>query len=131
MIAGRAGRLVCALAAHDPSHLPLARDVKYTQTGGIGVHAVLKERGLETLMSLRLKVEAGLITEVETLQNPGDSKIVGYQQEDLTEPSRFDLLAEVDRCENGILPMPRYEAMRTIDRRAQGETVSGASRIRP
>ncbi len=63
-----------ALAAHDPSRLPLSKDVKYTETGivkpigqgvwktiegmpryrlnlydpetgGIGVHAVLKERG--------------------------------------------------------------------------------------
>ena len=40
-------------------------------------------------MSLRLKVEAGLITEVETLLSPGDSKIVGCHQEDLTEPSRL------------------------------------------
>ncbi len=134
-----------ALAARDPSRLPLAKDVKYTETGivkrlgeglwktaeglpryrlnlydpetgGIGVHAVLKERGLEMLMSLRLKVEAGLITEVETLLIPGDSKIVGYQQEDLTQPSRlwtrtipvaernsrFELLAAADAYFRGF-----------------------------
>ncbi|HEY0467420.1 MAG TPA: hypothetical protein VGC79_24640, partial [Polyangiaceae bacterium] len=39
--------------------------------------------------SLRLKVEAGLNTFVATLLIPGDSKIVGYQQEDLTQPSRL------------------------------------------
>jgi hypothetical protein len=134
-----------ALAAHDPSRLPLARDVKYTETGivkpigqglwktaeglprfrlnlydpetgGIGVHAVLKERGLEALLSLRLKVEAGLITEVESLIIAGDSKIVGYQQEDLTQPSRlwsrsipvaernsrFELLAAADAYFRGF-----------------------------
>lgn len=134
-----------AMAAHDPSRLPLARDVKYTETGivkpigqglwrtaeglpryrlnlydpetgGIGIHAVLKERGLEALVSLRLKVEAGLITEVEALVIPGDSRIVGYQQEDLTQPSRlwtrtipvpernsrFELLAAADAYFRGF-----------------------------
>jgi hypothetical protein len=144
-LAKHADAYFAALAAHDPSRLPLARDVKYTETGivkplgqgvwktveglpryrlnlydpetgGIGVHAVLKERGLEMLMSLRLKVEAGLITEVETLLIPGDSKIVGYQQEDLTQPSRiwsrsipvpernsrFELLAAADAYFRGF-----------------------------
>jgi len=80
------------------------------ETGGIGIHAVLKERGLESLLWLRLKVEAGRITEVEALIIPGDSRIVGYQQEDLTTPSRLwsraipaPLLPEADRRENGIL----------------------------
>jgi hypothetical protein len=144
-LANHADAYFTALAAHDPSRLPLAKDVKYTETGivkpigqglwktvealpryrlnlydpetgGIGVHAVLKERGLETLLSLRLKVEAGLITEVEALIIPGDSKIVGYQPEDLTQPSRlwtrsipvpernsrFELLAAADAYFRGF-----------------------------
>lgn len=144
-LARHADAYFAALAARDPSRLPLSKDVKYTETGivkpigqglwktaeslpryrlnlydpetgGIGVHAVLKERGLEMLMSLRLKVEAGLITEVETLLIPGDSKIVGYQQEDLTQPSwrwsrsipvternsRFEILAAADAYFRGF-----------------------------
>jgi hypothetical protein len=144
-LARHADAYFIALVAHDPSRLPLSKDVKYTETGiakpigqglwktaeslpryrlnlydpetgGIGIHAVLKERGLEMLLSLRLKVEAGLITEVETLLIPGDSKIVGYQQEDLTQPSRlwtrsipvpernsrFELLAAADAYFRGF-----------------------------
>lgn len=107
-----------ALAADNPSMLPLAPNVKYTetgvvkpigeglwnnvdglpryrvnvydpQTGGIGIHAVVPERGIDTLLSLRLKVEDGLVTEVESLIIAGDSRIVGYQIEDLTVPSRL------------------------------------------
>ncbi|MEJ1961436.1 MAG: hypothetical protein WDO56_07790 [Gammaproteobacteria bacterium] len=117
-LASLADRYFAALAAHDPSKLPLAPNVKYTETGvvkpigkglwttvealpryrlnlydpetgGIGIHAVLRERGVETLLSLRLKVENGLITEVESLVIPGDSRIVGHQPDDLTQPSRL------------------------------------------
>jgi hypothetical protein len=107
-----------ALAAHDPSKLPLAKDVKNTETGlvkavgkglwttaeglpryrlnlydpetgGIGVHAVLRERGVDTLLSLRLKVESGRLTEIESMIIPGDTRIVGQQASDLTQPSRL------------------------------------------
>ena len=98
-LARHADAYFTALAAHDPSRLPLARDLKSTETGivkplgqgvwktveglpryrlnlydpetgGIGVHAVLKERGLEMLMSLRLKVAAGLGRRQEHLAAP-------------------------------------------------------------
>lgn len=144
-----------ALAARDPSRLPLSRDVKYTetgivkpigeglwktaeslpryrlnlydpQTGGIGVHAVLRERGLETLLSLRLKVEAGLITEVETLIIPGDSRIVGYQQEDLTEPSRLWMRS---------IPVPernsRFELLAAADAYFRGFETNGTPEYIP
>ncbi|HTR00686.1 MAG TPA: hypothetical protein VMH83_11870, partial [Candidatus Acidoferrum sp.] len=108
-----------AMAAHDPSKLVLAPNVKYTdtgkvkklgddglwktatglpryrlnlydpETGGIGIHAVVPERGLDTLLSLRLKVENQKVTEVEAMVIAGDSKIVGHQPEDLTQPSRL------------------------------------------
>jgi len=99
-LAKHADAYFTALAAHDPSRLPLARDLKSTETGivkpigqgvwktveglpryrlnlydpetgGIGVHAVLKERGLEMLSRKRLQVEAGLITFVATQLIPG------------------------------------------------------------
>jgi hypothetical protein len=140
-----------ALIAHDPSRLPLAPDVKYTETGivkpigeglwktaetlpryrlnlydpetgGIGIHAVLKERGLEALLSLRLKVEAGRITEVEALIIPGDSRIVGYQQEDLTTPSRLWTRS---------IPVPernsRYELLAAADAYFRGFETNGTS----
>jgi len=140
-----------ALVAHDPSRLPLAPDVKYTETGivkrigeglwktaqslpryrlnlydpetgGIGVHAVLKERGLETLLSLRLKVEAGRILEVEALIIPGDSRIVGYQPEDLTTPSRLWTRS---------IPVPernsRYELLAAADAYFRGFETNGTS----
>jgi hypothetical protein len=134
-----------ALAAHDPARLPLAPNLKYTETGivkplgqglwktaeglpryrlnlydpetgGIGIHAVLKERGVETMLALRLKVESGRITEVEALVIAGDSPIVGHQPEDLTQPSRlwtrtipvaernsrFELLAAADAYFRGF-----------------------------
>jgi hypothetical protein len=140
-----ADRYFEALAAHDASRLPLANGVKYTETGivkavgtglwttveglpryrlslydaetgGIGVHAVLRERGLETLLSLRLKVANKLITEIEALVIAGDSRIVGYQPGDLTTParvwsrtipvvernSRFEILAAADAYFRGF-----------------------------
>jgi hypothetical protein len=144
-LAGVADAYFEALAAHDPARLPLAPDALYTETGvvtpigeglwatvdglpryrlnlydpetgGIGVHAVLPERGLETLVSLRLKVEAGEITEVEALVIAGDSRIVGHQTEDLTEVppawtrtipvvernSRYEILAAADAYFRGF-----------------------------
>lgn len=157
-----------ALAAHDPSRLPLAPSVKYTETGvvkklgqglwttaaglpryrlnlydpetgGIGVHAVLPERGIETMLSLRLKVENRLITEVEAMVIAGDSKIVGHQPEDLTQPprswvrnipvsernSRFEILAAADAYFRGFETngTPEYIAAPLLpetDRRENG-----------
>ncbi len=157
-----------ALAAHDPSKLPLAPNVKYTETGvvkklgqglwttaaglpryrlnlydpetgGIGIHAVLPERGIETMVSLRLKVENKLITEVEAMVIAGDSPIVGHQPEDLTQPprswartipvsernSRFEILAAADAYFRGFETngTPQYIAAPLLpetDRRENG-----------
>jgi hypothetical protein len=167
-LAKLADRYFEAMAAHDPSKVPLAPNVKYTETGivkpigkglwttveglpryrlnlydtdtgGIGVHAVLRERGLETMVSLRLKVENKLITEVEAMIIPGDSRIVGYQPGDLTTPSRvwsraipvvernsrFEILAAADAYFRGFetngtkdyIPAP---LMPDADRRENG-----------
>ena len=149
-LADIADRAFEALAAHDPALLPLADDVKYTETGietpigqglwetveglpryrlnlydpetgGIGVHAVLPDRGgdgnaIETMLSLRLKVENMAVTEVEALVIKGDSPIVGHQPEDLTAPdplwtrtipvpernSRLEILAAADAYFRGF-----------------------------
>ena len=84
-----------ALAAHDPSMLPVADDVKFTENGeplqlgqglwanagevafkeslydaescGTVTQAVVPESGEDLPIALRLKIEAGQITEVETI----------------------------------------------------------------
>ena len=107
-----------AMAAHDRSMLSLAPELKYTETGhalklgegiwrtasglptyrlelfdpetgGIGVHAVVPDGKLCTIMSLRLKVMDHRITEVETLLIAQDTKIVGAAPDRLTKPSNY------------------------------------------
>jgi hypothetical protein len=85
-----------ALVAHDPSRLPLSKKVKFTenaqnipvgeglwltashkasykllvvdpQEGQVGLFGCLKENGFPIILSLRLKVEKDLITEIETI----------------------------------------------------------------
>jgi len=85
-----------ALVAHDPSKLPLAKNVKFTEdgvrlkpgdglwatatglgtyrldfaepeAGGAGAYAVIQENGTPTILWLRLKVLKHEITEIETL----------------------------------------------------------------
>src|SRR5215472_6752510 len=85
-----------ALVAHDPSRLPLAKNVRFTEDGvqlqlgdalwatagglgtyklvfaepeanAIGAYAVVRENGSGALLALRLKVDKRKITEVETL----------------------------------------------------------------
>lgn len=85
-----------ALVAHDPSKLPLAKNVKFTEdgvqlkpgdglwatatglgsyrldfaepeAGGVGAFALIQENGTPAILWLRLKVVKGQITEAETL----------------------------------------------------------------
>ena len=87
---------LAALVAHDPSRLPLARDVRFTENGqelelgdglwgtasGLGTYkiyaddpqagqvvfmGVLQENGSPIILCLRLKVELRRITEIETV----------------------------------------------------------------
>jgi hypothetical protein len=107
-----------ALAQHNPSLLPLAPDVKYTetgrvlklgeglwkdagaptyrlqifdpQTGGIGIDTVVQDGGVPTIVALRLKVENHLITEIESILVRKDDPAVPFSApEKLTQPSRY------------------------------------------
>ena len=107
-----------ALAANNASILPVAAKVKYTETGvvtklgdsfwkrvtglpsyrfdiidpatgGLGVHAIVPEGDLLTMLSLRLKVINNKITEIETIIIPEDTNIVGATPRDQVDPSRF------------------------------------------
>jgi len=93
---GFVDQYLAALVAHDPSHLPLAKDVKSTETGqavplgegmwlsadqiGIyrvrfddpeageaGIVALTDEHGLPGVLALRLKVQSKKISEVESI----------------------------------------------------------------
>ena len=133
-----------AMSKHDPSMLPLSRDVRYTETGavtklgdgiwkkagkptfrlemydpdtgGIGIHAVVPDGDVLTVMALRLKVQKQQITEVEAIlvpKKPFDPKNMagGWSEpEKLVKPSlyftrtlrpsergsRYDLIAAAD-----------------------------------
>jgi len=93
---GLVDQYLAALVAHDPSRLPLARTVKFTengqtlrlgdgmwgpasglgtyklyfadpQAGQVGFFGVVEENGHPQILALRLKVDKGLIGEIETI----------------------------------------------------------------
>jgi hypothetical protein len=124
-----------ALVAHDPSHLPLAKDVKYTendqvmdigdgfwgtatQLGGykhcfadpvveqIGCMVTMHEGDHLVIMGLRLHVQLGRITEVETTYyrqgGGGPSNFEGYDK--LTpEPIWFETIPPAKRVSRAQL----------------------------
>jgi hypothetical protein len=85
-----------ALVAHEPNHLPLSKNIKYTentiplpvgeglwatasdlpayrlyicdpQGGQVGLFALMKENSFPIIISSRLRIEKGLITEIENI----------------------------------------------------------------
>lgn len=106
-----------ALAQHNPSLLPLAPNLKYSETGtvlkvgegiwknagaptyrmqifdprtgGIGIDAVVPDGGVPTIVALRLKVENHVITEIESVLVRGDDPAVFHAPEKLIQPSRY------------------------------------------
>lgn len=109
-----ADRYFDALARHDPAGLPLAAGIKATengkpvklgeglwqsagratyrmdtfdpQTGGAGIIAVITEKDQPVILALRLKVEAGKISEAETIYcRKGDAGFL-WAPDKLTQP---------------------------------------------
>src|SRR5579863_1460202 len=105
---------LAAMVAHDSSHLPLAKNVKFTEDGvrldvgdglwatigglgsyklyfddpgggGAGVIAVVQENGSPAIFELRLKVVKHQITEIETLVARKETTSL-FKPEGLTEP---------------------------------------------
>jgi hypothetical protein len=104
-----------ALEQHNPSLLPLAPNAKYTETGlvvklgeglwrtagapgyrleiydpetgGIGLDAVVPDRGVPTIVATRLKVENQQVTEIETILVHKGDKAVFSAPEKLVEAS--------------------------------------------
>jgi hypothetical protein len=95
-LSGFVDQYLKALVAHDPSSLPVAKSVKFTEdgarlklgdalwatitglggyklefaepeTGGVGAYALIEENGTPAILLMRLKVVRREITEVETL----------------------------------------------------------------
>jgi hypothetical protein len=93
---GLIDQYLAAMVAHDPSKLPLAKSVKFTEdgvrlelgdglwatasdlgnyklyfdepaAGAVGVFALVQENGTPAILEIRLKVVGGKITEIETL----------------------------------------------------------------
>jgi hypothetical protein len=93
---GFVNEYLSAMVAHDPSRLPVAKTVKFTEdgvtlklgdglwataggvrayrlsfaepeAGGVGAYTVVEENSTPALLALRLKVEKHRITEIETL----------------------------------------------------------------
>ncbi len=116
-LAGIADQYFAALTARDPSKVPAAPGIKYTETGkfkklgegiwktvtgaptyrlslydpgtgGIGVHAVVPEGAKLTLMAVRMKVENRKLTEVESILIPEDASTVMKEPRKLTSVSQ-------------------------------------------
>jgi hypothetical protein len=95
-LSGIADRYLAAMVAHDPSRLPLAKNVKFTEdgvrlklgdglwatasgvgsyklyfaepsAGAAGIYTVVQENGTPAILFVRLKVADRKITEIETL----------------------------------------------------------------
>ncbi|HEX4077108.1 MAG TPA: hypothetical protein VHX49_17035 [Candidatus Acidoferrales bacterium] len=116
-----------ALVAHDPSRLPLAKDVKFTEdgvelkpgdglwatatglgnyrldfaepeAGGVGCYAVIQENGTPVFLWLRLKVVKHRITEIETLVARKQTTSLLNTNNLTTPPAIFlETAAEADR----------------------------------
>ncbi|HTR48160.1 MAG TPA: hypothetical protein VMM16_12315 [Verrucomicrobiae bacterium] len=111
---GIVDQYLAAMVAHDPSHLPLAKNVKFTEdgvqlqlgdglwatagslgtyklyfaepsAGAVGAYAIVQENGAAVILMLRLKVVKHQITEIETLVARKQTTSI-LNTDNLTEP---------------------------------------------
>jgi|SRR5665213_913867 len=145
---GVLNQYLAALVAHDPKRLPLSGDVKYTENdqridigdgfwktvegrgnythifadpefGQVAFMGTMHEAGLALLMSLRLRVELGRITEIESIYfrqggggpaNIAEMDKPGYKPEAMwfksippaQRPSRQEMIAVADSYFSGL-----------------------------
>jgi hypothetical protein len=124
---GLVDQYLAAMVAHDPSHLPLAKNVRYTEdgvmlpmhealwatAGGLGTYklyfdepeageagayVVVQENGASVILMVRLKVVRRRITEIETLVARKQTTSI-INTDNLTEPRPIFLkdVPEADR----------------------------------
>ena len=111
---GIVDQYLAAMVTHDPSHLPLAKTVKFTEdgvplelgdglwatasglsnykvyfdepaAGGVGVFALVQENGKPAILHVRLKIVNQKITEIETLVARKETTSL-FGTDNLTEP---------------------------------------------
>jgi len=145
---GVMNQYIAALAAHDPKRLPLSADVMYTENaqqldigdgfwktvqgagnykhifadpeaGQVAMMGTMREAGAPMLMSLRLRIELGRITEIESVYfrpgGGGPNNIAamdapGYKPEDMwfksippaQRPTRQEMIATADAYFSGL-----------------------------
>ncbi len=145
---GVMNQYLAALVAHDPKRVPLSADVKYTENdqhidigdgfwktvegegnykhifadpefGQVAFMGTMHEAGAPLLMSLRLRLELGRITEIESIYfrqggggpaNIADMDKPGYKPEDMwfqsipaaQRPSRQEMIAVADSYFSGL-----------------------------
>jgi hypothetical protein len=124
---GFANKYLGALVAHDPSKIPLAPDVKFTengqelevgdalwatasdkpttytiyltdpQSGQVGFSGLMKENGKLALISFRLKIAGGKVTEIEQIVARDDGQFFGGKSLTTADPIYAEVLAPVER----------------------------------
>lgn len=124
---GFANQYLDALVAHDPSRIPLAKNVKFTengqelpvgdalwatasdkpttyriyltdpQTGQVGFSGLMKENGKLALISFRLKIVNGKVTEIEQIVARDDGQFFGGRTLTDPDPIYAEVLAPSER----------------------------------
>ncbi len=124
---GFANRYLNALVAHNPSRLPLASHVKFTengqelavgdalwatasdepttyriyltdpQTGQVGFSGLMKENGKLALISFRLKIANGRVREIEQIVARDDGRFFGGKSLTSPDPIYAEVLAPSER----------------------------------
>ena len=115
-----------ALIAHDPSRLPLAKTLKHTentidlpvgeglwatasddatyrlyvcdpQGGQVGFYGLMKENSFPIIIAIRLKIEEGLITEIESIVVRGGERPIPVENLVKPRPAFLETLAPSER----------------------------------
>jgi hypothetical protein len=124
---GFADQYLDALVAHDPSRIPLAAKVKFTEngqelavgdalwatasdkpatyricladpkTGQVGFSGLMKENGKLTLISFRLKIANRQVTEIEQIVARDDGQFFGGKSLSVPDPIYAEILAPSER----------------------------------
>lgn len=126
-----------ALVAHDPARLPLSRTLKHTENtielpvgeglwatagddatyrlyvcdprgGQVGFYGLMKENGFPIIIASRLKIEEGLITEIENIVVRGGARPIPVDNMVKPRPTFLETLAPSER-------VPREEMIRISD----------------
>jgi hypothetical protein len=135
---GFANQYFDALVAHDPSRIPLAPNVKFTEngqelavgdalwatasdkpttytiyltdpkTGQVGFSGLMKENGKLALISFRLKIVGGKVTEIEQIVARDDGQFFGGKSLTTADPIYAEVLAPAERS-------PREDMIKIAD----------------